>query len=72
LQKFIFLLAGTKIETVKRKVQSVYLPGKRWRRTPTILSKELKTKLHRHTINAQANGPSAKEKQTMKSFSFLG
>jgi len=31
------------------------------KRLLTILSKELKTKLHRHTIKAQANGPSAKK-----------
>ena len=33
------------------------LPGKRWIRTLTILSKELKTKLQRQTIKAHANGP---------------
>lgn len=33
------------------------LPGKRCMKTLTILSKELKTKLHLHTISAQARGP---------------
>lgn len=33
------------------------LPGKRWIRTLTILSRELKTKLQRQTIKAHANGP---------------
>jgi hypothetical protein len=33
------------------------LPGKRCMKTLTILSKELKTKLHLHTISAQASGP---------------
>jgi hypothetical protein len=32
-------------------------PGSKWIRTPTILSMELKTRLHRHTISAHANGP---------------
>ena len=34
-----------------------HLPGKRCIRTLTSLSNELKTKLQRHTINAQASGP---------------
>lgn len=33
------------------------LPGKRWIRTLTILSTELKTKLQRQTIKAHAKGP---------------
>lgn len=32
-------------------------PGSRWIRTLTILSMELKTRLHRHTISAHAKGP---------------
>uniref|UniRef100_A0A0A9E8P3 Uncharacterized protein n=1 Tax=Arundo donax TaxID=35708 RepID=A0A0A9E8P3_ARUDO len=48
------------------------IPGKRCIRTLTSLSNELNTKLQRHTINAQASGPSANEKQTMKSFSSFG
>jgi len=38
------------------------------KRLLTILSKELKTKLHRHTIKAQANGPSAKKSKPWKAF----
>jgi hypothetical protein len=34
-----------------------HLPGKRCIRTLTSLSNEPKTKLQRHTINAQASGP---------------
>lgn len=83
--------------------EMVDLPGNRCMKTLTILSIELKTKLHLQTISAHANGPcckyymiqnnlrmnqsqqdgtdvplnqlmitSANEKQTMKSFSFLG
>lgn len=36
---------------------SMCLPGSRWMRTLTILSKELKTRLQRQTISAHASGP---------------